>query len=149
MEGERFMKRKISMMLAVICLVASMSTVSYAAEGGNVTRAKAAVSPGGTAQPYYINIANISAGLRIEGNTAYCRAEVTAKKVCTVRIIMRLQKLEGSSWNTKVSWIESSATGIKDTTKSHTLSERGDYRVSLTAIVGSEEVDCVINTRTY
>ena len=29
------------------------------------------------------------------------------------------------------------------------LSERGDYRVSLTAIVGSEEVDCVSNTRTY
>lgn len=143
------MKRKISMMLAVICLVASMSTVCYAADGGNATHAKAAVNPGGTAQPYYVNIANITAGLRIEGNTAYCLAEVTAKKVCTVRIVMRLQKLEGGVWNTKVSWIQSSTTGIVNTTETYTLRERGSYRVRLTATVGSEEVSCVSNTRTY
>lgn len=143
------MKRKISMMLAVMCLVVSMSTVSYAAEGENAVHAKAAVNPGGTAQPYYINTANIAAGLKIEGNTAYCRAEVTAKKVCFINVIMRLQKLENGSWNTKVSWIESSTTGIKNTTRTHTLTERGQYRVYLIATVAGEEVTCVSNTRTY
>ena len=145
------MKQKISMILAVMCLVVSISTVSYAAEGEGTAYAKASMNQGGTgiAQPYYINTASIAAGLKIEGNTAYCRAEVIAKKVCTVRIVMRLQKLEGGVWNTKVSWIESSASGVKTATKTHTLAERGSYRVSLSADVNGESVSCVSNTRTY
>ncbi len=148
-EGEWFMRRKIAMMLAVMCLLVSMSTVSYAAEGESVASAEAAVSSGGTAVPYYINIANIAAGLRIEGNTAYCLAEVTAKKVSNVHVTMRLQKLEGGSWVTKVSWLLSSTTGIVNETRSTTLYQKGSYRVYLIATVGGEEVTCVSNTRTY
>lgn len=143
------MRRKITMMLVVMCLLVSMSTVSYAAGGDNTTHAKAVVNPGETAEPYYVNTANIAAGLKIEGSTAYCRAEVTAKKVCFINIVMRLQKLENGSWNTKVSWVESSTTGIKNSTRTHTLSERGSYRVYLIATVAGEEVTCISNTRTY
>ena len=76
------MKQKLAMMLAVISLVISMSTVSYAAEGGTkaAAQARAAGNSGGI-QPYYIYISNIAAGLKIEGNTAYCLSEVFAKKV--------------------------------------------------------------------
>ncbi len=143
------MRRKIAMMLAVMCLLVSMSTVSYAAEGESVASAEAAVSSGGVAVPYYINTANIAAGLRIEGSTAYCRAEVTAKKVCNVNVAMRLQKLEGGSWVTKHSWVGSSTTGIKNMTQTNTLWQRGTYRVYLIANVAGEEVTCVSNTRTY
>lgn len=144
------MRRKISMMLAVMCLlVSSMSTVSYAAGGEGTANAQATVNPGETAEPYYINTANITAGLKIEGNTAYCREEVTAKKVCFVNVVMRLQKKNGSSWDTKVSWVSSSTSGYKDMTKTHTLTERGTYRVYLIATVGGEEVTCTSNSKTY
>lgn len=143
------MRRKIAMILAVMCLLVSMSTVSYAAGGESVASAEAAVSSGGTAVPYYINIANIAAGLKIEGNTAYCLAEVTAKKVSNVNVAMRLQKLEGGSWVTKHSWVGSSAAGYLDLSRSTTLYQKGSYRVYVIATVGGEEVTCISNTRTY
>ncbi len=73
------MKQRIAMMLAVLCLMLSMPTVSYAAEENSVAHVNVTNGIGGI-EPYYLNTANISASFRIEGSTAYCRAEVIAKK---------------------------------------------------------------------
>ncbi|MCI9491537.1 MAG: hypothetical protein HFH42_00125 [Lachnospiraceae bacterium] len=144
------MKQKLAMMLAVISLVISMSTVSYAAEGGTkaAAQARAAGNSGGI-QPYYIYISNIAAGLKIEGNTAYCLSEVFAKKVCFVNLTMRLQRKENGSWQTKSSWVESSTSGSKTMSKSFTLSSRGTYRVYAIATVEGEQVTCESNIVTY
>lgn len=151
-EGEGFMKRKLAMMLAVMCLIISVSTVSYAAEGNAKTtaQARATGNSNGGIQPYYVNTLNIAAGLRIEGSTAYCLAEVFAKKPCFINVTMRLQRLENGSWQTKSSWIESAANaGGKTLSKSFSLSSRGTYRVYVIATVGGEEVTCTSNTKTY
>lgn len=150
MEGERFMKRKISMVLAVVCMVLSMSTVSNAAANENTAAHTNAVGGVGGIQPYYVNTANISAGIRIEGSTAYCYTEVVAKKACFITAIMRLQRKEGGSWRTVCSWIESvENAGGKNLYKSHSLSTRGTYRVYAVCTVGGEEVTCGSNTATY
>ncbi len=144
------MKQKLAMLLAVVCLVISMSTVSYAAEGNaKVTaQARAAGNTGGI-QPRYVNTLNIAAGLKISGSTAYCLAEVFAKKVCFVNVTMRLQKKENGSWQTKSSWIESSTSGSKMMSKSFTLSSKGTYRVYVIATVEGEQVPCESNIVTY
>lgn len=145
------MKRKLAMMLAVMCLIISVSTVSYAAEGNTqtVAQAKKAGNSGGI-QPYYENVLNIAAGLRIEGNTAYCLAEVFPKKKCFINVVMRLQRLENGSWQTKSSWIESAENSSgKTMSKSFSLSSRGTYRVYVIATVGGEQVTCTSNTKTY
>lgn len=144
------MRQKFAMMLAVMCLVVSMSTVSYAAEGNAKTAAQArATGNAGGIQPYYLNVSNIAAGLKIEGNTAYCLAEVFAKKVTFVNVVMRLQRKESGSWNTKASWVASSTSGSKTMSKSFTLSSRGTYRVYVIGTVGGEEVTCTSNIVTY
>lgn len=145
------MKQKLAMLLAVVCLVISMSTVSYAAEGNaKVTAQARAAGNAGGIQPHYVNTLNIAAGIRIEGSTAYCRAEVFAKKACFINVVMRLQKKENGSWQTKSSWIESAANaGGKTMTKSFALSSRGTYRVYVIATVGGEEVTCESNIVTY
>ncbi len=144
------MKRKLAMMLTMMCLIISMSTVSYAAEGNTKTTAQArATGNSGGIQPYYVNISKVSAGLKITGNTAYCLAEVFAKKVCFVNVTMRLQKKENGSWQTKSSWIESSTSGSKMMSKSFTLSSKGTYRVYVIATVEGEQVPCESNIVTY
>lgn len=141
------MKRRISMVLAVMCLLLNLSTVSYAAEvaGAQPT----AIGGGGTAEPYYINTAKISAGLIIEGNTAYCYSDVVAKKVCFINVVMRLQRKEGTSWHTVSSWVESANAGSKVLSKSFALSTRGTYRVYAIFTVGGEEVSCASASKTY
>lgn len=141
------MKRKVSMVLAVLCLLLNLSTVSYAAGSAGVQ--PTATGGGGIAQPYYVNTANISAGLIIEGNTAYCGADVAAKKVCFINVVMRLQRKEGSSWHTVSSWVESANAGSKVLSKSFTLSTRGTYRVYAIFTVGGEEVSCSSVSKTY
>ncbi|TGY96918.1 hypothetical protein E5329_07945 [Petralouisia muris] len=144
------MKRKISMVLAVICLVLSMSTVSNAAANEDAVAHANAVGGVEGIQPYYVNTANVSAGIRIEGSTAYCYTEVVAKKACFINVIMRLQRKEGSSWHTVSSWIESAANaGGKSLYKSFSLSTKGTYRVYAICTVGGEEVTCASNTTTY
>ncbi len=150
MEGERFMKRKISMVLAVVCMVLSMSTVSNAAANENTAAHTNAAGGVGGIQPYYINTSTISSGIRIEGNTAYCITSVSAKKLCTITTVMRLQKKDGSSWKTIVSWIGTSENvGSKVVSKSHTISARGTYRTYAVCTVGGEEVTCASNLATY
>lgn len=146
------MKRRISMMLAVMCLLLSVSTVSYAATGeGNTVQPNAiGGGGGGIAQPYYVNTANMTAGLKITGNTAYAYSEVFAKKVCFINVVMRLQRKEGSSWHTVSSWVESSANASgKVMGKYFTLSTRGTYRVYAIFTVGGEELTCASGTKTY
>lgn len=141
------MKRKVSMMLAVLCLLLNLSTVSYAAGSAGVQ--PTAAGGGGIAQPYYVNTANISAGLKITGNTAYCSADVAAKRVCFINVVMRLQRKEGSSWHTVSSWVESTTAGVKVMGKYFTLSTRGTYRVYAIFTVGGEEVSCSSVSKTY
>ncbi len=141
------MKRKLSMMLAVLCLLLNLSTVSYAAEVADVQ--PTAIGGGGIAQPYYVNTAKISAGLKITGNTAYCSADVAAKRVCFINVVMRLQRKEGSSWHTVSSWVESTTAGVKVMGKYFTLSTRGTYRVYAIFTVGGEEVSCSSVSKTY
>ena len=144
------MRRRISMVLAVVCLVLSISTVSAAAANEDKAVHTTAVRGVSGIQPYYINTANLSAGLKITGSTAYCYTEVFAKKTCFINVVMRLQRKEGSSWHTVSSWIESSANaGGKVVSKSFGLSTRGTYRVYAICTVGGEEVTCTSNTATY
>jgi hypothetical protein len=138
------------MVLAVICLVLSMSTVSNAAANEDAVAHANAVGGVSGIQPYYVNTANVAAEIKIEGSTAYCISEVSAKKLCFINIIMRLQRKEGSSWHTIVSWVGSSANaGSKVMSKSHALSTRGTYRVYAIFTVCDEEVTCASNTVTY
>ncbi len=143
------MKRKMVFVLAVICLMLNISTVSYAAEKRDVPNADVTREAEGGIQPYYLNTARISAGLRIEGNTAYSLAEVVAKKECSVKVTMILQRKENGSWVNKISWTSSSTSGVKSMSYPYTLFERGSYRVKVYANVGGEEVTCTSVTKTY
>lgn len=148
------MKRKIAMALSMVCLMLSISTVSYAAEGnetdtGNGAAYENNMETSEGMQPYYINTSNISAALKIDGRTAYCGAEVFAKKVCSIKVVLCLQHKEEGTWVNKISWVESSTSGGKTMYKSYDLIERGSYRVKIYATVGGEEVTCTSDTKTY
>lgn len=143
------MKRKISMVLAVVCLVLSMSTVSNAAANEEAAAHASAVGGAGGIQPYYVNTANISAGIKISGSTANCYTEVVAKSTCFINVIMRLQRKDGNTWYTISSWVSSSTSGVKYLDRSFALSTRGTYRVYAVCTVGGEEVTCASNTATY
>lgn len=142
------MKQKVAVLLVMVCFMLSIPTVSYAAEGSNVVSTEAKGDAGGI-EPYYVNTANISASFRIEGNTAYCLAEVFAKKVCKIQIIMQLQHKVNGSWTNVVSWVTSGTAGSKSSSQSYTLFERGSYRVHVIATVGGETVTCNSITATY
>lgn len=140
------MKRKISMMLAVMCLVLSMASVSQAAGKSAPPRA---IGGSGTIQPHYVNAALISSALKIDGSTAYCNSFASAKKVCRITTTMRLQRKDGSSWSTVVSWVETSTTGVHDMTKSFTLTKRGTYRVQANFDVAGEQLTYNSASKTY
>ena len=143
------MKRRIAMALVVVCLMLSMPTISYAAEENSVAHINATNGIGGI-EPYYVNTANLSASFRIEGNTAYCYAEVAAKKVCRIQVILQLQHKEEGVWVNKISWVETSVSaGGKTISKTHSLIERGSYRVNAIFTVGGETVSCTSVTKTY
>lgn len=141
------MKRRVSAILVVVCLLFSISTVCYAAEESNVHNSMSGGESG--IEPYYVNTANIVAGLKIEGMTAHCYSEVFAKKVCYINVILQLQRKEGGSWVNKISWVASETSGGKVMSKSYDLFERGSYRVNVIATVGGEKVTCTSATKTY
>ncbi|MCI8483636.1 MAG: hypothetical protein HFH41_04770 [Lachnospiraceae bacterium] len=143
------MKRKIAMMLAVMCLMFSMSTVSQAAGESRKVAQPTALRGDYGVQPYYVNAANIAAALKIDGNTAYCNAEVGAKKVCALKITMRLQRKNGDSWYTVKSWSSSKTAGGLDLTGSYTLVTRGSYRVYAIFDVGGEPLTYTSTTKTF
>ncbi len=136
------MKQKFAVLLVIMCFMLSVPTVSYAAEASNMesTKVGESVSVGaGGIEPYYINTANISASL----------AEVFAKKVCDIQIIMQLQHKENGSWVNKVSWVTSGTAGSRSSSQSYHIFERGSYRVHVIATVGGEKVTCNSVTETY
>lgn len=144
------MKRKITMMLAVMCLMLSMSTVSQAAgESGKAAAQPTALRGDYGIQPYYENAASIAAVLSINGSTAYCTAEVAAKKVTSIKVTMRLQRKNGSSWYTVKSWSESTTSSGKVMSKSYTLVTRGSYRVYAIFDVGGESLTYTSPTKTF
>ena len=142
------MKQKIAVILAVVCLVLNIPTVSYASNGDGAENANVVGEAGGI-QPYYVNTANISASFKIDGRTAYCGTEVFAKKVCTIKLVLCLQHKEEGTWANKISWASTSTAGGKTMYQSYDLIERGSYRVKVYATVGGEEVTCTSVTKTY
>ncbi|MEY8516273.1 hypothetical protein AALC25_04940 [Lachnospiraceae bacterium 29-84] len=149
------MKRKIITVLAV-ALSFSLPSVSYAATDGQEDVQKeelvvqnATKSGEEGIQPFYDKTLNISAGLKISGNTASAIAHVTAKRPCHLSIVMRLQRKEGNDWHTIVSWVGASDDGFRTLNKTHTLTTRGTYRVYAMFDVDGEKLEYVGNTATY
>ena len=143
------MKRRMAMALVVVCLMLSMPTISYAAEENSVAHINATNGIGGI-EPYYVNTANLSASFRIDENTDYCYAEVAAKKACRIQVILQIEHKEEGVWVNKISWVETSVSaGGKTISKTHSLIERGSYRVNAIFTVGGETVSCTSVTKTY
>lgn len=140
------MKRKqrllTSLALAAVLAVMPVGS-SYAAEmGAAQAQAGARARAGGEEgiDPQYINTSRITADLVIRGNNAHVYASAIAKRVCHVTVTMRLQRKEGNSWKTKVSWVGSSNTGDKTMGEDVTLTQRGTYRTYAIFNVDGEEL---------
>lgn len=154
-KGERKMKLKqrllTSLALAAVLAVLPVGS-SYAAEL-EAPQAEAGVSAqtGGEEgiDPQYVNAANITADLVISGNNAHVYASAIAKRICHVTVTMRLQRKEGSSWQTKVSWVGSSNTGDKTLGENYTLTQRGTYRTYAIFNVGGEELTYTSVSQVY
>lgn len=150
------MKRKIrqrvlmSLVLVAALLVLPVNS-SYAA-GGNLEQIeaqRAQIGGGGTVDPQYVKTLTLTADLIVRGSNAHAYASVTAKKVCHVSIVMRLQRKEGNSWVTKVSWVGASDTGSKAMGKDFTLTQRGTYRTYALFNVDGEELSYKSATQVY
>ncbi len=141
------MKRKLLMTMVMAGVLAAMPVCSVTAAAVPVRATQ--TREGNAIEPKYLNTAHIVANLLIEGNTAYAASSVTAKKVCKISVVMRLQRKEGTSWNTIYSWIGSSTNGTKSMDGSYTLKERGTYRVYTSFDVGGEQLTYTSPTRTY
>lgn len=140
-----------SLAIAAALLILPVSS-SYAAsvDMDPMTPQQAAqIGGGSTIDPQYIKTANITADLSITGNNAYVYAHAIAKKVCPITITMRLQRKEGDSWVTKVSWVGSSNTGDKSMGRSHTLTQRGTYRTYAIFNVDGEQLTYKSVTQVY
>lgn len=150
------MKRKMrqrvimSLVLAAALLILPMNS-SYAAGGdlGQIEAQRAAVGGGGTVDPQYVNTATITADLVIKGSNAHVYASAIAKRVCHVSVIMRLQRKEGNSWVTKVSWIAASDEGHKTLGRDYTLTQRGTYRTYAVFDVAGEQLTYKSVTQVY
>lgn len=139
------MKRKLVMAM-VMAGVLTMVPVNF----GTANTVQAALpSSGEVVQPRYVNTINISANLVITGNTAHCYADATAKKSCHISIVMRLQRKDGSSWNTICSWVGSADSVTKSLDQTFSLSTHGTYRVHAEFNVGGEAISCNSPTKTY
>lgn len=150
------MKRKIrqrvwmSLVLVAALLILPVNS-SYAA-GGNLEQIeaqRAQIGGGGTVDPQYVKTATITADLSIRGNNAHAYADAVAKKVCHISIVMRLQRKEGNSWVTKVSWVGASDSGLKTMSRDFTLTQRGTYRTYAAYNVGGEELTYKSATQVY
>lgn len=150
---KRTMRQRIwmSLVLMAALLILPVSS-SYAASVDmdpiNAKRA-AQIGGGSTIDPQYIKTATITADLDITGNSAYAYASAIAKKVCTITVTMRLQRKEGNSWVTKVSWVGSSNTGDKTMGRDYTLTQRGTYRTYAIFNVDGEQLTYKSVTQVY
>lgn len=99
--------------------------------------------------PQYINTATISADLSISGSTAHVYAKATAKRVCHVSVVMRLQYKDGDTWTTKKSWIAASDSGYKVLSEDTTLTQRGLYRTYASFDVAGEKLTYTSSYQRY
>ena len=109
----------------------------------------AQAASGELVQPRYVNTSSINADLVISGSTAHCYANATAKRSCHIKVKMRLQRKDGSSWSTVCSWVGAADGVTKTLDKTFSLSTRGSYRVNAEFNVGGEVLTYTSSTKTY
>lgn len=150
---KRNMKRRILMSLILVAAMTIIPVSNSQAkvkvlekiEDGEIVR----IGGGDTVDPQYVNTATISASISISGSTAHVHAKVTAKKVCHVSVVMRLQRKEGNTWTTKRSWVAGSNNGYKIMSEDAALSQRGQYRTYAVFNVAGEETTYASTPQTY
>lgn len=140
------MKRKF---LVVMTLAAILTVVPNGSAVITATPMQMTQLESGEVQPRYLNAARIATALKIEGGTATAFSSVTAKRVCRIVTMMKLQKKEGTTWDTVRTWTAASDTGILDLTKTLNLTNRGTYRVYTEFDVAGEELSITSDSKTY
>lgn len=147
------MKRRILMSLILVAAMAIIPVSNSQAKAKVLEQiedgAIVQVGGGDTADPQYVNTATISASIAISGSTAHVYAKVSAKKVCHISVVMRLQYKDGNTWTTKRSWVAGSDTGYKVMSESAALSQRGQYRTYAIFNVAGEETTYASTPQTY
>ncbi len=139
------MKRKLIMVMALVGILAVTPCGSIAAIPVQATQVGGVTE----VQPRYINTANIGATLKIDGAIAYAFSTATAKRVCRINTRMRLQRKNGSTWDTVCTWTATSSSGTLDVYKTFTLTKRGTYRVYALFDVAGEELTYTSDSKTY
>jgi len=98
----------------------------------------------------YQTIAQISAALRITGNTAKCTGRVTLKETYTGTLIVTLQRKDGNSWVYVTSWSGNvPAGGSKKVEGTYPLSIHATYRVKVSFVSGIENETMYSYTQDY
>ena len=101
----------------------------------------------GIVTPMFVNIRSTQASLSISGSTASCIGGVWAySSSSSCSMTMRLQKQNGSSWSTLVSW---TSIGSGSATRSETYTiTAGTYRVNVSGYVDDEYYSATSSTQT-
>lgn len=98
----------------------------------------------------YQAIAQISAALKITGNTAKCIGDVTLKNGYSGTLTVTLQRKNGNSWVYVASWTGDVPTGgSKTIVRTKSLSTHGTYRVKVNLVSGVENESVYSQTRDY
>lgn len=150
------MKCNMKRMLMSLILVAAMTIIPVSnsqakvkvlekIEDGEIVQ----IGGGNTVDPQYINTATMSASVKITGSNAHVTASVSAKKVCHISVVMRLQYKDGNTWTTKRSWVAGSDTGYKVMSQDAAISQRGQYRTYAIFNVAGEELTYASTPKTY
>lgn len=115
------MKKTVSMLLMLLVLAAAVS--SAWAEGD--------------IQPFYNQIAKISANLEISGATATCTGKIAPTSDATVSsMTMKLQQKKDGNWVTIATWSASGAKGqAVNLSKTKSISKGYSYRVYVSGTV--------------
>lgn len=95
----------------------------------------AAANSSSAVQPRYTHIMDISAGMEVSFlGVANCRGALIAKTNTPVKIIIRLQELDGSNWMTIKKW-EFTDSGSVSGTGDYAIYSGRSYRVHVTGYV--------------
>lgn len=98
----------------------------------------------------YQTIIQISAALKITGNTAKCVGEVILKSGYSGTLTVTLQRKNGNSWVYVNSWTGNVPTGgIKRVVGTQSLSIHGTYRVKVSFVSSSENETLYSQTAVY
>lgn len=95
----------------------------------------AATDSSSTVQPRYTYIMDVSAGIEVSNlGVANCRGALIAKTIAPVKIVIRLQELDGSDWMTIKKW-EITGSGSISASEDYAVYSGYSYRVHVTAYV--------------